>query len=63
VVCLSGGLGEGAEAVLSHGIDALEVVVDGPMPLEEAMARAESLVEAAAARACRLLRAGRSLRD
>jgi glycerate kinase len=62
VVCLSGGLGEGADEVLGHGIDALAAVVPGPMPLEEAMARAEPLIEAATARACRLIRVGQALR-
>jgi glycerate kinase len=61
VICLSGGLGEGAEQVLDHGIDALASVVPGPMPLEEAMARGEALVELATARVCRLLRVGRAL--
>jgi glycerate kinase len=62
VVCLSGGLGEGAEAVLEHGIDAVASVVPGPLPVEVCMARAAELVEAAAARACRLLKVGASLR-
>jgi glycerate kinase len=61
VVCLSGGLGDGADEVLAHGIDALASVVPGPMALDEAMARGEPLIEAAAARVCRLLRVGRSL--
>jgi glycerate kinase len=63
VICLSGGLGDGAEQVLAHGIDALATVVPGPMPLEEAMARGEALVELATARVCRLLRVGRALGD
>src|SRR5512137_1242855 len=61
VVCLSGGLGEGADEVLAHGIDALAAVSPGPMPLEEAMARGEALIEAAAARLCRLIAVGRGL--
>jgi glycerate kinase len=47
--------------VLSHGIDALAAVSPGPMALEEAMARGESLIEAAAARVCRLIAVGRGL--
>ena len=58
VLCLSGGLGEGADEVLAHGIDALASVVPGPMSLEEAIARGPALIEAAAARACRLLKLG-----
>jgi len=61
VICLSGGLGDGADQLLSHGIDALASVVPGPMALEEAMRRGEPLIEAAAARVCRLLQVGRAL--
>jgi glycerate kinase len=62
VVCLSGGLGDGADLVLTHGIDALAAVVPGPMTVEEAMAGGAALIEAATARVCRLLRVGRALR-
>ena len=62
VLCLSGGLGDGADQVLALGIDGLAAAVPGPMPLEEAMARGEELIEAATARACRLLRLGSRLR-
>lgn len=62
VICLSGGLGDGADEVLSHGIDAVMSVVSGPMALEEAMGRGAELVEAATARACRLVQVGRTLR-
>jgi glycerate kinase len=58
VICLSGGLGEGAEAVLSHGIEALASVVPGPMSLEASMGQGAALVEAAMARVCRLLKVG-----
>ncbi|GLH71596.1 glycerate kinase [Geothrix limicola] len=58
VICLSGGLGEGADEVLAHGIDALASLTPGPMSLEACMAQGEALVEAAAARACRLLKVG-----
>ena len=62
VICLSGGLGDGADAVLAHGIDALHGAVPHPMALEEAMARGPELIEAATARACRLVRVGMGLR-
>jgi glycerate kinase len=62
VICLSGGLGDGAEDVLSQGIAALACVVPGPMSLEACMAQGAALVEAATARICRLLMVGRSLR-
>ena len=61
VVCLSGGLGPGADEVLEKGIDALASVVPEPMSLEACMARGAELVEAGAARACRLMRLGQSL--
>ena len=63
VVCLSGGLGEGAGDVLAHGIDALASVVPQPMSLEACMAQGADLVEAATARLCRLLLVGQALRD
>ncbi|HJW43873.1 MAG TPA: glycerate kinase [Geothrix sp.] len=61
VICLSGGLGEGADEVLAHGIDALASVAPQPMTLEACMAHGPALVEAAAARVCRLLKVGLSL--
>jgi len=61
VVCLSGGLGPGADEVLERGIDALASAMPGPMSLEEAVAGGAALVEAAAARACRLLKVGSRL--
>ena len=62
VVCLSGGLGDGADDVLAHGIDALLSVVPGPMALEDCMAGGEALLEAAAARLCRVVKVGMALR-
>ncbi len=58
VVCLSGGLGEGADQVLAHGIDALFSVVPQAMPLEACMSQGAELIEAATARMCRLLKVG-----
>jgi glycerate 2-kinase len=63
VICLSGGLGEGADDVLARGVDALAATVPGPMTLAEALAGGAALVEAAAARACRLIAVGASLRS
>ena len=61
VICLSGGLGDGADEVLAHGIDALGSTVPQPMTLEACMSQGAALVEAAAARTCRLLKVGMSL--
>ena len=62
VLCLSGGLGEGADDVLAHGIDGLASIVPQPMALEDCMAQGAALLEAAAARVCRLLKVGQALR-
>lgn len=57
VFCISGGLGDGADDVLGQGIDALMSICDRPISLEECMAAGSSLVEAAAARLCRIVKA------
>lgn len=62
VVCLSGGLGTGSDAVLDHGIDALMGTPPCPMSLEACIASAPDLLRAAAARACRLIRVGMRLK-
>jgi glycerate kinase len=61
VVCLSGGLAEGADDVLTRGIGALASIVPQAMPLEICMAEGAALIEAGAARACRLIRIGMSM--
>ncbi|WP_291270840.1 glycerate kinase [Geothrix sp.] len=61
VVCIAGGLGDGAEEVLARGIDALASIVPQPMSLEACMGQGSSLVETAVAGVCRMLRVGRSL--
>jgi glycerate kinase len=62
VICLSGGLGPGADEVLLHGIAAVASTAPGPLSLEEAMASGEALLEAGAVRVCRLVRVGQGLR-
>lgn len=61
VVCLSGGLGEGADAVLNQGIDAVMSVIPQPMGLEECVKQGAELIESAAIRLCRLLQVGRRI--
>jgi len=61
VVCLSGGLGEGADLLLEHGVSALASVPPGPMELSTCLAGAADFLEAAAARACRLIKMGQGL--
>lgn len=58
VVALSGGLGPGYESIYDHGVESILTTVDGPMPLEDALARAEELCEKAALHLFRLIRVG-----
>ena len=61
VMVLSGGLGEGAEQLYDHGVTAMMTTVEGPIPLKEALARAEELYGRAARRMFRILKMGREL--
>ncbi|HWR39114.1 MAG TPA: glycerate kinase [Patescibacteria group bacterium] len=61
VVCLSGGLGTGCDAVLAQGIDGLMSIVPGPIALEECLRQAPELLAAATARLCRLLAVGANI--
>ena len=60
-ICISGSLGNGAEEVLNHGIQAVISIIPRPMALNECMQSAEILVEQAADRVARLLKAGMAL--
>ena len=60
-VGLCGSLGPGAERLYDHGIAALATTVDAPMPLREALERAEALYYRGAVRLFRCLRAGIAL--
>ncbi|WP_274361891.1 glycerate kinase [Paenibacillus thermotolerans] len=53
-VCVSGGVEPGAEALYEHGMTALFSIADGPLPLDEAIARAPELLERAAENVVRL---------
>ena len=57
VFCLSGSLGEGADEVLAQGVDAVLSICDRPMALEECMNSADALIESAALRLCRIIKA------
>ncbi|MFD0716611.1 glycerate kinase [Paenibacillus sp. GCM10027626] len=61
-VCLSGGLGPGADALYAQGVTALMSIVDGPMSLDDALAGARPLLERAAENAVRLFAAARAAR-
>lgn len=62
-ICISGSLGRGADDILEQGLNAIVSIVSAPMTLDECMRSAEDLVERAADRVARLLKAGMSFRD
>jgi glycerate kinase len=62
VICLSGALGNGAEAVLQQGISAIASATSSPMTLENCMKNAKTLLENATERTCRLLQIGIQLK-
>ena len=61
VVCIAGGLGDGASDVYGHGIDVLGSITPGPMSLEECMENGASLLADTAERICRALKAGKMM--
>ncbi len=62
-VGLSGSLGLNANQIFEHGIESLITSVDSPMPIEEAISRAEELYYLAAVRMFRFIRAGMSIAE
>ena len=61
-VGLSGSLGRDAAQIFDHGIMSLMTTVDAPMPLEEALGRAEELYYLGAVRMFRFIKAGMALK-
>lgn len=59
VFCLSGSIGDGADEVLSHGVDAVISICERPISIELCMRQGEALIESASARLCRIIRAAR----
>lgn len=57
-VGLCGSLGKGADQIFDHGIVSLMTTVDAPMPLAEALDRAEELYYLGAIRMFRFIKAG-----
>ena len=57
-VAIVGSMGKGAEDIFAHGIDSIITTVNGIMPLDEALERAEELYLGAARRMFRMLKAG-----
>lgn len=60
-VAIVGSMGDGADQIFDYGIESMITTVNGGMPLEEALERAEELYLGAARRLFRMLRAARSL--
>ena len=60
-VAIVGSMGDGAEQIFDYGIESMITTVNGVMPLEEALERAEELYLGAARRLFRMLRAAWSL--
>ncbi|MBQ9061675.1 MAG: glycerate kinase [Eubacterium sp.] len=61
VVGLSGSLGKDAMNITEYGISSLMTTVDGPMPLEDALSRADELYYLGAVRMFRMIRLGMEL--
>jgi glycerate kinase len=61
VIALAGSIGRGVELTLQHGIDAFTSIQMRPCTLDEAIERAASLLENAAADAARLMAVGMAL--
>ncbi len=61
VICISGGLGEGASDILPLGVDALEGTVCSAMDLEDCLRDAPGMLTDAAERVCRAVRVGMEL--
>ena len=57
-----GSMGQGAEDIFDYGIDSIITTVNRPMPLGEALERAEELYLGAARRMFRMLRAGQRMK-
>ena len=60
-ILLAGSLGPGHEELFQHGIAGLVCIADRPMSFQQSLQRTEELLEGAAQRTMRLLRAGAGL--
>lgn len=60
-IAIVGSMGKGAEDIFEYGIDSILTTVNGIMPLEEALDRADELYLGAAKRMFRMLKAGTRL--
>jgi len=55
VIAITGSIGDGADSVHSHGIDAMFSIVNRPMPLEKAMKEVEALLTSTGEQLARLV--------
>ena len=62
VLAIVGDIGDGAEAVYNLGIDSIMSTVNRAMPLADAIANGDALLEDAAERAARMIRIGFSMK-
>lgn len=62
LIAIVGGMGDGAESLYDHGIDSIIPTINGAMPIDEALNRAEELYRGAARRTFQMLRAGMGLK-
>ncbi len=62
VAAIVGCMGQGAEDIFDYGIDSIITTVNRPMPLSEAIDKAEELYLGAARRMFRMLRAGKRMK-
>ena len=60
-MALVGSIGDGAEDIFNYGIRSIMTTVNSPMPLEEALNRAEELYIKAAIRMFRMIKTGMEL--
>ncbi|HEX3029066.1 MAG TPA: glycerate kinase [Clostridia bacterium] len=63
VIALVGAIGEKASSVYEYGVDSIMSLVDRPMTLEEAMDNGKELLEHAAERMMRIIKAGMFLKN
>lgn len=61
VIAVAGALADDADALVDVGVDAMMAITPGPMPVEEAMARTEELLEVCGRRLARLVWVGARL--
>lgn len=61
VVAMVGGMGNGADKIYNFGIDSIMTTINGAMPIEEALERAEELYLNAAIRMFKIIKVGMDL--